>query len=83
MARMGRWSKRWRVRFGLITSGYAPGLDTGCPQIASTYDWRLSVANMERRDNYFSRLQDQIELLHKLKKEKVQQTAPWIRALNS
>lgn len=44
----------------------------GCLQIASTYDWRLSIANMERRDNYFSRLQDQIELLHKLKKEKVQ-----------
>lgn len=46
--------------------GYDPNMIVG-----ATYDWRLSIANMERRDNYFSRLQDQVELLHRLKEEKV------------
>lgn len=46
--------------------GYDPNM-----LIGSTYDWRLSIANMERRDSYFSRLKGDIELLHKLKEEKV------------
>lgn len=41
------------------------------PQIGVTYDWRLSVANMERRDSYFSHLRADVELMHRLNKEKV------------
>ena len=40
-------------------------------QVGETYDWRLSVANMERRDKYFSRLRARIELLHSTQGEKV------------
>ena len=40
-------------------------------QVGETYDWRLSVANMERRDGYFTRLKLRIEMLHALNKEKV------------
>ena len=40
-------------------------------QVGETYDWRLSVANMERRDSYFTRLKARIELLHSTKNEKV------------
>ena len=52
-------------------------------QIGSTYDWRLSIANMERRDSYFSRLKGDIELLHKLKEEKVRAANGYIRHLLS
>ena len=43
------------------------------PQVGETYDWRLSVANMERRDSYFSRLKARIELLHSTQGEKARQ----------
>ena len=39
--------------------------------MGETYDWRLSIANMERRDGYFTRLKLRIEMLHGLNKEKV------------
>ena len=42
-----------------------------CGQVGETYDWRLSVANMERRDGYFTRLKARCELLKKLNNEKV------------
>jgi Lecithin:cholesterol acyltransferase len=50
-----------------------PCLTSGnpCAQVGETYDWRLSIANMERRDGYFTRLKLRIEMLHGLNKEKV------------
>ena len=41
-----------------------------CLQVGETFDWRLSVANMERRDHYFSLLQRRIESLHEVWGEK-------------
>lgn len=38
------------------------GYDENSMQMAS-YDWRLSFANLERRDRYFTRLRHQLELL--------------------
>ena len=40
-------------------------------QYSETYDWRLSVPNMEKRDSYFTRLKWRIELTHLTEKEKV------------
>jgi len=40
-------------------------------QHSETYDWRLSVPNMEKRDSYFTRLKWRIELTHLTEKEKV------------
>ena len=40
-------------------------------QHSETYDWRLSVPNMEKRDSYFTRLKWRIELTHLTGKEKV------------
>ena len=45
-------------------------------QVGETYDWRLSVANMERRDKYFSRLRARIELLHNTQGEKARAAPP-------
>lgn len=39
--------------------------------VGETYDWRLSIANMERRDGYFSRLKTRVESLKQLHGEKV------------
>ncbi|KAK9918842.1 hypothetical protein WJX75_007445 [Coccomyxa subellipsoidea] len=39
--------------------------------IGETYDWRLSVPNMETRDKYFTRLKWRIELTMKTEGEKV------------
>lgn len=44
-------------------------------QVGETYDWRLSIANMERRDGYFTRLKLRVEMLHQLNKEKVENGA--------
>lgn len=41
------------------------------PQYGETYDWRLSVPNMETRDHYFTRLKWRIELSVKTEGEKV------------
>jgi hypothetical protein len=40
-------------------------------QYGETYDWRLSVPNMEKRDSYFTRLKWRIELTHFTAGEKV------------
>ena len=40
-------------------------------QYGETYDWRLSVPNMEKRDSYFTRLKWRIELTHHTQHEKV------------
>ena len=40
-------------------------------QIGETYDWRLAVPNMERRDGYFTRLKVRVETTHQLHGEKV------------
>ena len=40
-------------------------------QISETYDWRLAVPNMEKRDSYFTRLKWRIELTHHTEVEKV------------
>lgn len=50
------------------------GYDTNT-LVGETYDWRLSIANMERRDGYFTRLKLRVEMLHGLQKEKVCITA--------
>ena len=47
-----------------------------CWQIGETYDWRLAVPNMERRDGYFTRLKVRVETTHQLHGEKV---APCLR----
>ncbi|KAK9822390.1 hypothetical protein WJX81_007759 [Elliptochloris bilobata] len=39
--------------------------------IGETYDWRLAVPNMERRDGYFTRLKVRVETTHQLHGEKV------------
>ena len=41
-----------------------------CVQYSETYDWRLSVPNMEKRDSYFTRLKWRIELTHHTEGEK-------------
>ena len=43
----------------------------GAVQYSETYDWRLSVPNMEKRDSYFTRLKWRIELTHHTEHEKV------------
>ena len=40
-------------------------------QVGETYDWRLAVPNMEKRDHYFTRLKWRIELTHQTIGEKV------------
>ena len=40
-------------------------------QYSETYDWRLAVPNMEKRDSYFTRLKWRIELTHHTEQEKV------------
>ena len=40
-------------------------------QVGETYDWRLAVPNMEKRDHYFTRLKWRIELTHQTNGEKV------------
>ena len=43
----------------------------GVMQAAENYDWRLSIVDLERRDNYFTLLQNRVELLHRTNSEKV------------
>lgn len=45
-------------------------------QYGETYDWRLSVPNMETRDHYFTRLKWRIELSVKTEGEKVGHVSP-------
>lgn len=46
------------------------GYDNGSIHLAS-YDWRLAMDDLEKRDGYFSRLKAQIEVLNQTLKEKV------------
>jgi hypothetical protein len=39
-------------------------------QAAENYDWRLSIADLERRDHYFTVLRNRVELLHQMNGEK-------------
>ena len=36
-----------------------------------TYDWRLSLPNLQLRDKYFIQVKHRVELLHELHGEKV------------
>ena len=47
-------------------------------QVTETYDWRLAVPLMQKRDNYFTRLKIRVELLHSLHKEKACLTCPYM-----
>lgn len=57
------WSK---VLENLATIGYDP-----TNSFTAAYDWRLSYANLEVRDQYFSRLKMNIELTSRLQKKKI------------
>lgn len=39
--------------------------------VSLSYDWRLSMANLEHRDGYFTRMKMAIEMLHTVHKERV------------
>ncbi|QLL31052.1 hypothetical protein HG536_0A08690 [Torulaspora globosa] len=39
--------------------------------LTAAYDWRLAYLDLERRDRYFTKLKEQIELTHELSGEKV------------
>lgn len=56
------WNK---ILENLATVGYDP-----TNAFTAAYDWRLSYANLERRDRYFSRLRSHIELAHEVSGEK-------------
>ncbi|ESZ97885.1 Phospholipid:diacylglycerol acyltransferase [Sclerotinia borealis F-4128] len=57
------WSK---ILENLATIGYDP-----TNSYTAAYDWRLSYANMEIRDQYFTRLKMHIELANKISNKKV------------
>lgn len=57
------WSK---ILENLATIGYDP-----TNSFTAAYDWRLSYANLEARDQYFTRLMAHIELAHKVQGKKV------------
>ncbi|KAL2914555.1 phospholipid:diacylglycerol acyltransferase [Polyrhizophydium stewartii] len=54
----------------IISNMAAIGADNNNMHLA-TYDWRLSFANLEKRDLYFSKLKSTIELAHKATGERV------------
>ncbi|KAL1995078.1 hypothetical protein VTN49DRAFT_1265 [Thermomyces lanuginosus] len=57
------WNK---ILENLATIGYDP-----TNALSAAYDWRLSYLNLETRDQYFTRLKQHIELMVKVKNEKV------------
>ncbi|KAL2268136.1 hypothetical protein VTJ83DRAFT_2982 [Remersonia thermophila] len=57
------WNK---ILENLASLGYDP-----TNSYTAAYDWRLSYANLETRDNYFSRLKSHIEVAVMLQKRKV------------
>jgi len=72
LCRVGPPQRRWH-QAPAAAGCYRTAL-IGCglhPQVGETYDWRLSISNMERRDGYFTRLKLRIEMLHGIKREKV------------
>jgi phospholipid:diacylglycerol acyltransferase len=56
------WGK---ILENLAAIGYEPN-----KMVTAAYDWRLSYLDLERRDSYFSKLQQQIELEHNASGEK-------------
>ena len=46
-------------------------------QISETYDWRLAIPNMEKRDSYYTRLKSRIETTKKIHNEKVSSYYQW------
>ena len=56
------WNK---ILENLATLGYDP-----TNAFTAAYDWRLSYANLERRDRYFSRLRSHIEVAYQTSGEK-------------
>jgi len=56
------WNK---ILQNLSVIGYDPN-----KMVTAAYDWRLSYLDLERRDQYFSRLQQQIELRYQTSGEK-------------
>ncbi|KAH8645635.1 Lecithin:cholesterol acyltransferase-domain-containing protein [Xylariales sp. PMI_506] len=57
------WNKIFE---NLASLGYDP-----TNSFTAAYDWRLSYANLEVRDQYFSKLKNQIEMAHKFSGKKV------------
>ena len=57
------WNK---ILENLATIGYDP-----TNSFTAAYDWRLSYANLEVRDHYFTRLKMYIEMAHKISGRKV------------
>ena len=57
------WNKVFQ-NLGVI--GYEPNRMT-----SAAYDWRLAYLDLEKRDRYFTKLKEQIELFHQLSGEKV------------
>ncbi|RKP26338.1 Lecithin:cholesterol/phospholipid:diacylglycerol acyltransferase [Syncephalis pseudoplumigaleata] len=53
----------------IIENLAAIGYDNNNMHLAA-YDWRLAFANLEKRDQYFSKLKSTIELAHKLDNQK-------------
>ncbi|ODV80754.1 LACT-domain-containing protein [Suhomyces tanzawaensis NRRL Y-17324] len=56
------WNK---ILQNLAVIGYGPN-----NMISAAYDWRLAYLDLERRDGYFSKLQQQIELTRRLTGQK-------------
>ncbi|KAI1105445.1 LACT-domain-containing protein [Jackrogersella minutella] len=57
------WSK---IVENLASLGYDP-----TNSFTAAYDWRLSYMNLERRDQYFTRLKSYVELAHEFSGQKV------------
>lgn len=60
------WLYRNKILENLATIGYDP-----TNSFTAAYDWRLSYANLEVRDQYFTRLKTYIETAHKVSNKKV------------
>lgn len=54
----------------MIENLAAIGYDNNNMHLAA-YDWRLAFANLERRDQYFSKLKSTIELAYRLDNQRV------------
>jgi Lecithin:cholesterol acyltransferase len=67
--RVGRIVVRHEARVVSCVDGNA--VSVCARQLTEPYDWRLSVANMERRDGYFTRLKNSVEVSSRLNNQKV------------
>lgn len=59
-----------RAQMSARSGSAVPATLGACVQAAENYDWRLSIVDLERRDNYFTILQNRVELLHSTNGEK-------------